>query len=404
MPRALVALCLLALPAAAADVTLVGVATLPGDTADLSGLKGKQTNGTPHDRLGGHGSGIAYTGRGDEYVLISDRGPADGATDFACRFHRMTVRVTPGRTPAVTLSLTATTLLTDGDGRQLVGSLAAFNHPEAAKNLRFDPEAIRVGPKGEVFVSDEYGPLVAEFDAKGRRGKLLPVPARFQTARPGKLPADEMPPKATSGRQPNRGMEGLAVSPDGTRLLGAMQSPLLQDGGGVNAKGERQGRNCRLLEIDRRTGKTREFVYPLDDPANGVNEILAVNDRVFLVLERDGRAGKEAGFKRVFRIDLTAATDVSGTDRLPAGDLPDGITPVKKTAFLDLLDPAHGIAGSDCPEKFEGLAFGPDLPDGRRLLLVTADNDFIPTAPFRLYAFAVEPAAVSGYSPQTFER
>lgn len=69
-----------------------------------------------------------------------------------------------------------------------------------------------------------------------------------------------------------------------------------------------------------------------------------------------------------------------------------------------MLDPAHGIAGKDCPEKFEGLAFGPDLPDGRRLLLVTADNDFIATAPFRVYAFAVEPKALKGYTPQVFEK
>ncbi len=403
MHRSLVALLLFALPAAAADITLVGVATLPGDTSDLSGLKAKSPTDIPPDRLGGHGSGIAYSRRGDEYVLMSDRGPADGASDFACRFHRMDIRVTPGKSPAVTLKLIATTLLTADDGRQLVGSLGAFKQTEAEKNLRFDPEGVRVGPRGEVFVSDEYGPLVVEFDEKGKRVRVFPVPARFQTAKPSKHPADEMPPKATAGRQSNRGLEGLAVTPDGGKLVGAMQSPLIQDGGGVNAKMERTGRNCRLLVIDRGTLKTREFVYVLDDPANGVNEILAVNDHEFLVLERDSKAGKDAAFKKVFRIDLTAATDVSGTDKLPAGELPKDIKPVTKTPFLDLLDPAFKIAGKDCPEKFEGLAFGPDLPDGKRLLLVTADNDFIATAPFRVYAFTVAPAALKGYKPQQFD-
>lgn len=400
----LFALLLLAAVAPAADITLVGVGTLPGNTADLSGLKGKQTNGTPHDRLGGHGSAVAYTGRGDEYVLASDRGPADGASDYACRVHRMSITVSPGKTPAVALKLTATTLLTNDDGKQLVGSLGAFTVAEAEKNLRFDPEGVRVGPKGELFISDEYGPLLAEFDATGKRVKVLPVPARFQTAKPGKLPTDEMPPKAKAGRQPNRGMEGLAITPDGATLIGAMQSPLIQDGGGVNAKLERQGRNCRLLAIERKALKAREFVYPLDTPANGVNEILAVNDHQFLVLERDSKFGKDAAFKKVFLIDLTDATDVSGVDALPAGNLPKDIRPVAKTLFLDLLDPAYKISGDDCPEKFEGLAFGPDLPDGRRLLLVTADNDFIATAPFRLYAFAVAPKALKGYEAQQFEK
>ena len=35
----------------------------------------------------------------------------------------------------------------------------------------------------------------------------------------------------TVGRVANKGMEGLAISPDGRLLFGAMQSPLLQDGG-----------------------------------------------------------------------------------------------------------------------------------------------------------------------------
>jgi hypothetical protein len=46
--------------------------------------------------------------------------------------------------------------------------------------------------------------------------------------------------------------------------------------------------------------------------------------------------------------------------------------------------------GTDLPEKFEGMTFGPDLPDGRRLLLITADNDFIASAPLRVYAFALD--------------
>jgi hypothetical protein len=35
------------------------------------------------------------------------------------------------------------------------------------------------------------------------------------------------------------------------------------------------------------------------------------------------------------------------------------------------------------------LAFGPDLPDGRRVLYVTSDNDLISTQPNWFYAFAI---------------
>jgi hypothetical protein len=115
-----------------------------------------------------------------------------------------------------------------------------------------------------------------------------------------------------------------------------------------------------------------------------------VNDREFLVLERDSKEGKDAECKKLFRIDLSGATDISAVEALPAGALPATVTPVKKKPFLDFLAKKLGIAGADCPEKLEGLAFGPDLPDGRRLLLVSADNDFNPKKPFRVYAFAID--------------
>ncbi len=398
---ALLALALLAHGTARADVALVGFGDIPGDARDLSGLAGKASDGTPNDRLGGLGSAIAYTGRGTEYVLASDRGPKDGASDFACRYHRLDIRVTPGSKTPVAVKLTATALLTDAAGKPFVGTLDAFRHAEPERNARLDPEGVRVGRDGAVFVSDEYGPVIYEFDAKGRRVRTLPVPGHLRPARPGKTPADELPPHNTTGRQPNRGMEGLAISPDGTKLYGAMQSPLLQDGA-LGRENARAGLNCRLLEVEIATGKTREFAYQLDGPANGVNEILAVNDHEFLVLERDGNAGREAAFKKVFLIDLAGASDVTGVAALPPGALPKTVTPVKKVPFLDLLAKGFGIAGEGCPEKFEGLAFGPDLPDGRRLLLVTADNDFVAERPFRVYAFAIDRADLPAFRPQQF--
>lgn len=262
---------------------------------------------------------------------------------------------------------------------------------------------MRVGRGGELYVSDEYGPVVYEFDPSGARRRSLQVPSHYRAPKPGKSPGHELPPHATAGRQPNRGMEGLAISPDGTKLYAILQSPLIQDGA-LDAKNERVGVNCRILEVVIATGKTREFVYGLDDPANGVCEIVAVNDRQFLVLERDSKAGRDATFKRLFLIDLAGATDVSRVAALPSRRVQAGVAPVTKTPFLDLLDPQFGIAGKACPEKFEGLAFGPDLPDGRRLLLVTADNDFIPDQPFRVYAFAVDPADLPGFRPQQFGR
>ncbi|HMO34772.1 MAG TPA: esterase-like activity of phytase family protein, partial [Gemmatales bacterium] len=86
--------------------------------------------------------------------------------------------------------------------------------------------------------------------------------------------------------------------------------------------------------------------------------------------------------------------DVGQVESLPSDQLPAEIKPVQKKLLLDMLDTRFGLPVQDFPEKIEGLAFGPDLPDGRKLLIVTADNDFIETAPFRVYAFAIEPHAL----------
>ena len=60
-----------------------------------------------------------------------------------------------------------------------------------------------------------------------------------------------------------------------------------------------------------------------------------------------------------------------------------------KEVLIDLLDPSLGLAGSEMPEKIEGLAFGPDIDNQRRLLLVVSDNDFVPEQKTMVYAFAI---------------
>jgi Esterase-like activity of phytase len=102
---------------------------------------------------------------------------------------------------------------------------------------------------------------------------------------------------------------------------------------------------------------------------------------------------------RILKIDLTGATDVSGVASLPAGALPIGTVPVSKTLFIDLLDPVFNLVPT-IPEKIEGLAWGPDLEDGRHVLYVISDNDLNPSLATQIYAFAIDPSLVN-LQPQT---
>jgi hypothetical protein len=394
MPRLLCVVVILALvaPPAAAEIKLVGKVAIPGTASDRSGLTDILKDGTPHNRLGSYGSGIAYTGQGNRYVLVPDRGPADGTIPYHCRMQFFDIVFADGK---LTASLAQTVMLKDSSGENFVGVASALGKTRAGTALRLDPEGVRVSRTGTIFISDEYGPYLYEFDRHGRRLRSLPMPAHLQIANPR---GDEKAEKRdnTAGRLPNKGMEGLAISPDGTKLYGAMQSPLIQDGG-------RKSTNVRIVEVAIATGKAREFLYPLAEPRVALSEIVAVNDHEFLVLERDGKTPKGSKkIKKIYKIDVTGATDISGVDRLPVGSIPPGVTPVRKELFLDLLEPRLGLDTPELPDKIEGLAFGPDLPDGRHLLLVTTDNDFHADQATYIYAFAIDPGDLPGYHPQQF--
>jgi hypothetical protein len=248
---------------------------------------------------------------------------------------------------------------------------------------------------------------VYEFNLRtGQRLRSLRMPSGFLPLRPGTTGANEFA-NNFSGRQPNRGMEGLAISPDGGMLYGLMQAPLLQDHAispddGVTSVGV----NTRLLGIDLRhcSGGDvaicpgRQYVYQQSSPTTGNSEILAVNDHQFLVIERDGLAGDTA-MKLVCLIDIAGATDVTATPQLPRLGLPPRVEPVAKRLLFDLAATLRA-AGQPIVEKYEGLAFGPDLPDGRHLLLVCVDNDDIHGAPSSIYAFAIDRADLPEFQPQ----
>lgn len=423
--------------AADAGITLIGMGAVPGDSLDLSGLDGDicqredSNNCIPRATFGGFGSALAYTGHDNVFLAVPDRGPFDGLTTpkvpYADRFHFLHMVVDVGVPyPNIRVTLLDTRLLKNGNKR-LVGDASAYT-PDPQTTYRFDPEGVAVSPDKTFFVSDEYGPNIFQFSREGYLIRRMPVPSTFQI---GTQTADldsagnslELYPyNNTFGRQANRGMEGLAITPDGRYLVGIMQNALIQDAGlDSNTPPGRVGLNNRILRINIETGFTEQFVYVMDaiNQGRGVNEMLAINDHEFLVLERDNRSlvptppGNAASpnLKRIYKIDLDkpGLTDVSGIAGLPATAAAlaaQKIVPVDKTLFLDLLDPAYKVDATRTikdviAEKIEGLAWGPDLPDGRHVLYVISDNDLALTRPTRIYAFAVDGVAAKlSYQPQ----
>ena len=166
----------------------------------------------------------------------------------------------------------------------------------------YDSEGLVAMPDGSFRVSDEYGPFITHFTASGRAIARL-------------SPLDGSLPRELVNRVPNRGMEGLTITPNGRMLVGIMQSALQQtDLNGSNAKNIVP---VRVVTYDLRTHALHEYLFLLDDPkADGtaVSEIAAVSNNTFLVDERDGNFPAPGGYKKLWKISLNGATDVG-----PAG-------------------------------------------------------------------------------------
>jgi hypothetical protein len=430
---------------------LIAIGELTGSSAgvnaDLSGLTGLLENGVAANLLGGIGSGLAYAG-GNVFIATPDRGPnataynsnVDDTTSYIARFHTLTLDLSvntsgSGYAYNLTPTLTGTTLLSSatalnygtgvglglGNGASALNAVNNTNYftgrsdnfgsanpitgiadssSANPSNARFDPEGVRVSNDGKsVFISDEYGPYVNQFDrATGERIRSFALPANLAVENLSASGATEIS-NNTSGRIANKGMEGLAITPDGKTLVGIMQAPLEQDQP-ASGKGD-----VRIVTIDIATGATKEYAYHLTN-GSGVSEIVAINDHEFLIDERDGKGlgdGSNAAVKQIFKIDLSNATEVSnltGAAALQAAAVP-------KTLFLDVVQVlnANGIAKSQIPAKLEGLAFGQDIIDNGLLfhtLFVANDNDFVPgiAGSNKFYVFAIADTALNFQAQQ----
>src|SRR5215813_5427266 len=346
-----------AAPRAGAQVLLAEgqlIESKAGSYADLSGLKGNLENGAAKNLLGGLGSALTYV-NGNTFLALPDRGPnampynsaIDDTVSYINRFHTIQMSLEPNKSGSglpftLTPVLKETTLLHSllplvyGKGGSAAGGVGSGAPPENnflrhyftgrsdnfdpdfnsgfPFNARFDTEGIRISNDGlTVFISDEYGPYVYQFlRATGERLRTFTLPSAFYVKNLSSMGANEISGN-TSGRVANKGMEGLAITPDGRTLVGIMQNALLQDA----AQGGAAANLLRIVTINTDTGKTTHQYAYLLTAGTGVSEIVALNQHEFLMDERDGKgraAGNKAKVKQLFKIDLANAVDVSEMD------------------------------------------------------------------------------------------
>ena len=204
----------------AAEPTLIAIGSVNGLYEDFATqTSAPLANKVPGNRLGGIGSGLTFLGD-DWFLALPDRGPnavpynscLDDTVNYINRFHTFHLSLSPsdpGSVFPVTLTpmLVGTTLLSsrtplvygagcDGAGsgvpalnaidrtHYFTGRSDGFDPARKStnpNNARFDTESIRVSnDRRKVYISDEYGPYVYEFDRMtGERTRVFTLPAKF---------------------------------------------------------------------------------------------------------------------------------------------------------------------------------------------------------------------------------
>lgn len=140
-----------------------------------------------------------------------------------------------------------------------------------------DPEGIVPGKSGHIFISDEYGPTVRAFTPSGKLVRTFESPSTvIPRLANGKTDYVADYSSLASGRQDNRGFEGLARSPDGTKMFAMLQDPLDEEGSTYDGKPQgRYGRYIRIVEFLPESGKAgRQFFYELE-PYKMINSRLS---------------------------------------------------------------------------------------------------------------------------------
>ena len=357
-----------ALAQTVSNATFVNGLTLSGAALDLS-------SGSEFDRRVGYFSDLYYDRARNEWWGLSDRGPGGGTLPYETRVQRFTLDVDANSGAISNFQIVQTVKFSDSG--QAFSGLAPTTPGVLGRS--FDPEGFVINPvTGRLLVTDEYGPSLKEFDRNGQLVRSYATPADLVPRVGGSADYSAAPPTLSSGREPNRGLEALAISPDGRYAYAVLQNGTVQDGWTAASRGT----YTRIVKVDTQTGAAvGQYAYKLESAAQGrgISALVALGNDKFMILERNNRgigvgATLAGADKNVFLIDLAAATDVTGLNLPATGAFAGALS--KGAKVIDLDANTLAALGNQSPEKWEGLAIGPQLASGQYLVLAGTDNDY----------------------------
>lgn len=289
-------------------------------------------------------SGLTYAG-GNQYYAVEDSG---------ARLHPMTIYLNAS-TGAVTSASFGSSITLSGTDLEGVAYNAANN---------------------SVYVSDETGATIKEYNLSGTLLSSVAVPAVYSSYRN------------------NYSLESLSLQA-GHQSLWTANEEALYEASVVNdgpLSTTNAGTVVRLQKFDSNLNAVRQWAYVTEPiisyssqttaERSGVSDLSVLPNGKLLVLERqlngEGIFGYPAFHNYIYEVDLTTGTDVSGLTSGLAGAT---YTAVTKTL---LWHSAFGLA------NFEGITLGPQLANGDYSLLLISDGDGNPSE--SLYALRLSGA------------
>ncbi|WP_293061465.1 glycerophosphodiester phosphodiesterase family protein [Okeania sp. SIO2B3] len=154
----------------------------------------------------------------------------------------------------------------------------------------------------------------------------------------------------------SRGYEGMAFSPDRQTFYPLLEGAVVGDPDNA----------LRIYEFDPESSSFTDLIgfYPTDVVGHAIGDFTPINDDEFLVIERDGRQGDEAQFKKIFKIDISVVDDEGFVAKEEVVDL------------LDIDDPNDLNNDGDTTFDFPFFTIEDVLVIDEDTILVANDNNY----------------------------
>jgi hypothetical protein len=276
-----------------------------------------------------------------------------------------------------------------------VAGLDEAPYTAAGQPLPYDPygldtEGIAYNHRTNTFwLSEEYRPSLVEVSRDGTiLRRLVPQGEASLFTNAPNVPIVDSLPAILAKRVQNKGLEGVAITPNGKYLYAGMQGPLANPDDSTS-------RVLRIIEVDLSTATTiNELAYLTPDGSSYtpkvdqnkifISDLAAIGNSTLLVDERDSKNA----IKNIVEINVNHATNIldfttfqgKTLEKMSVSDLQQaGIVPPTRTLILDLLQFGYPF------QKVEGLT-----AVGNQVSVVN-DNDFDigGTDPTQLWTFNV---------------